>query len=519
MKLEFHLVAKIILTALIISFLHSCKKADDIVNPGPGPGPGPGPVSRSFQLELDSIPGELPGAAATLFAVITVENEQGQPVLSNKKLSLSHQTKFISQSTELPSGSYKLTRLMIVDQTDKVKFISPLTSSVKAALVTRPLPTGFSLPQPQVRKVPADVLRIQAGDKPADYGYPVGTFDTASDENPPAEPAFVNIRFRTSLQVGQILYDSIPSFVVHMSWDENNQYSVRYLTLAPGTQNITLSTSAVKHTFKLNKWGKQFELSLLKNQLKADSLYKLEGTMEARKIQSELTYRLEGEKYVPVSKTDYKYENGEKLSEINYYLRREDNSPYLAGKEEYFYVGDKIDKISYLDENNHGTGYLRFERSLSGKISKMVEWKNNTETRVEVSYNYTPATQIRELTMHYSYSNSTNGFHYYQRLRDGNKFSDNSNTDNYSFETGDYQYDMQINPYAHMGVYDLFLSHGSKNNVTAQAKTYTGSYPEAVLYSYSYTYDANGYPTEVIKKYKSYLTGLHKYTTKTVFVY
>jgi hypothetical protein len=108
---------------------------------------------------------------------------------------------------------------------------------------------------------------------------------------------------------------------------------------------------------------------------------------------------------------------------------------------------------------------------------------------------------------------------YYQRYAGGNRVSDNSNTTNNSTETGQYDYDSNINPYAHMGWLNLLLSNGSKNNVTRQLKTFYGNYPVAVAYSFSYKYDADGYPTELVRQYKSYQTGQHLYTTKTVYNY
>jgi hypothetical protein len=57
------------------------------------------------------------------------------------------------------------------------------------------------------------------------------------------------------------------------------------------------------------------------------------------------------------------------------------------------------------------------------------------------------------------------------------------------------------------------------HNITSQQKDYSGSYPTAYPYSFNYTYDADGYPTQVIKHFRSPVTGNYVFSTKTVFVY
>ena len=66
---------------------------------------------------------------------------------------------------------------------------------------------------------------------------------------------------------------------------------------------------------------------------------------------------------------------------------------------------------------------------------------------------------------------------------------------------------------------DIFLSKSSKNNMISQQKGYAGGFPVAEPYKFEYTYDADGYPVELVKSYKSYTTGEHLYKTKTVYTY
>ena len=108
---------------------------------------------------------------------------------------------------------------------------------------------------------------------------------------------------------------------------------------------------------------------------------------------------------------------------------------------------------------------------------------------------------------------------YYMSFSRGNMTQSSAVTSNNSTESGRYDHDLNINPYIHLDLPNLFLSNTNKNNVTTQWKEYYGSYPTADPYNFQYTYDGDGYPTQVIKKFKSPLDGSYLFSTKTVFVY
>jgi hypothetical protein len=86
-------------------------------------------------------------------------------------------------------------------------------------------------------------------------------------------------------------------------------------------------------------------------------------------------------------------------------------------------------------------------------------------------------------------------------------------------ELANYQYDYSINPFVHLNLPDLYLSNHSKHNKVAEQRTYHGDYPINEPYSFSYSYGSDGYPSELITKYKTYLTGQHSSTIKTIYKY
>ena len=59
----------------------------------------------------------------------------------------------------------------------------------------------------------------------------------------------------------------------------------------------------------------------------------------------------------------------------------------------------------------------------------------------------------------------------------------------------------------------------SKNNLIEQQKNYSGNIPSAEPYKFEYTYDADGYPVELVKHFKNYRTGEHLFKIKIVYTY
>ena len=104
------------------------------------------------------------------------------------------------------------------------------------------------------------------------------------------------------------------------------------------------------------------------------------------------------------------------------------------------------------------------------------------------------------------------------KIKGGNKFEDSATSLN-GGESGTYQYDFNINPYAHMNIPNIYLSNLSKNNLVAQEKSYSGAIPSSEPYKFEYQYSEDGYPTELVKNFKNYLTGEHLFKIKTIYTY
>jgi hypothetical protein len=157
-----------------------------------------------------------------------------------------------------------------------------------------------------------------------------------------------------------------------------------------------------------------------------------------------------------------------------------------------------------------------FDYDYVGKVTSITQNDNGFETNATVEYSYTSTPGIK---IHYTYPSRTFDMNYYMRFRGGNVIESSAATSHNNTEVARCSYDFNINPYVHMKWPNLYLSNNTLNNMTSQQREYSGSYPTAYPYSFVYTYDADGYPSQVIKHFKSPTTGQHVFSTKTVFVY
>ena len=506
----------LLLTGLLV-FMIGCKK-DDFRNPTPPPqGGGNGQHSNVIRFNIDSLPGERIGLNG-LSALITIENEQNQPVVIEKRIALQFGGKYFSDTVLLPNGSYKLTRFLVVEDTLK-RFATPIANSPKASLVQRPLSISFALPQSAMSTISIEVARIASGDQPESFGYPKGTWTTPADNPPPVPIPSVKIKIKPMIKIGDIIYDSIPVNFTWITWDASGKMiATAKIALPAGTNEVTLPGNAYKYNLQVERWGIHDEIELLKTNIQEGTVYSLGGSMAAKKLKSELVYKWVNGAYQSVSKNAYEYDANGRLSQIVSYLRKADNTPYIATTDEFSYnATGKVERIKRYDSSNAPVSQTNFRYDVQGKIIGLSQTEGNKYTSGEITYS---GLGVGSYSMSIKY-NSTQAPHtmtYNMVYKGGNKAQDNTLTINNSNESGTYQYDFNINPYIHMNWPDFYLSKQSRNNLVAQQRQFTQPMYDGIPYGFNYTYDADGYPKELVKTYFSQF-GIYMYTTKTVFNY
>ena len=497
-------------------FLTSCKKDHDIIKPSPEP-----PVkSNQYQFVIAALPGEPATGTSGLSAQVMVVNEKNETVLENVKLPLEFDGQYKTSKLELPTGQYRVVKFLINNQANQTRFAAPVTGSEKASQVSKPLYVSFRLPQNAVTPVPVEVLRVENTDIPENFGYPAGSFHQDNGNHPPdGGSPFVKIKLRAFAQIGDIYYDSIPATINLTIINKIGPATRKTLTLAAGTNEIELPKAAHRYEFEMSKWGINSKVELNWEQVREGELYGIGGSIAPKKLKQELTYRLVNGAYVPERKVQYSYYNGNgHLHRIDYYEKGANAQPSLVRYEVFSYNTDnKITRIGQYSANDVYQGDISFIYNSMGKPYYMVQTDAGVETSAEVTYYQTPGRNNAHIK--YTYSHNSNTMDYNLAYEKGNLVESSVATSNQSSQTGLYQYDLNINPFIHLGRPDIYLSNQSKNNVVAQQKQFTGSYPNAYSYKFDYTYDNEGYPKEVITGYLSPVTNTHSYTLKTIYTY
>lgn len=493
-----------LLFALLATSLLACKK-DDIQQP----------VTKTNDVRFIIRP--LPDTALPMPAgaslIVTLKNNTGAEVASNLKLSISHEGMYISEKLRLPDGVLSLTKFLITGPTGQVYFAAPVAGSAKAMQVQKPLALQVSVPKPTVTQLPVEVLAVGTDDLPQDFGYPAGTFQ----QQPAPAPVTFTVKLQAVVTIGSITYDSIPAQFRIISWDKNNIPHQKDTLLAAGVNQVSLPVSHTRFQFSMTKWGISDAVTLAKDEIDETLVYTLGGGKAPKKLRKEESFLYVSGDWQPSSRTIYSY-NDKGLSMIDFYQKKPQQAELqFTHKHRYHYTGNNPVRIDVLNPDNTVSGFSKYEYNAQGtKIMNIRQVTPAIETAATVSYDYPQG--YSAITIDYVFSNG-NSMDYKMKIIGGNRVEDIGRTSVGGSESGRYQFDFNINPYAHMKMPNLYLSNISKNNLVGQQKSYAGAYPVAEPYRFEYVYDADGYPAELVKYFKNFQTGEHLYKIKTIYTY
>src|SRR4029079_5978950 len=123
----------ILLTGITVLFFSACKKTTDDFPQGPTES------IDTTSYVIWTVTG-LQQTGTQLFALVTIENKSGVPVVSNKKLALDNiQGPYKTVKILLPQGEFKLAKFIVVKSSDAAVFATPKVNTAKAAQVSNPL--------------------------------------------------------------------------------------------------------------------------------------------------------------------------------------------------------------------------------------------------------------------------------------------------------------------------------------------------------------------------------------------
>lgn len=327
-------------------------------------------------------------------------------------------------------------------------------------------------------------------------------------------PATLEIAVAASIKVGHIDYDGVPAKYLVTTWDSSGNQSSRTVELPSGANNISLPANTAKASFKMSQWNVTDEKTLTREQLDKDDTIVFNGTKAAKQLVAISTFRLINGDTYPDGKTEYHYNSDGSLFGIRYYQKYPQYQDLrLNLTDRFFYTSGKLDEIKRYDiASGKQYGFTRYTYNTDGRISRMFNNSNGVTKEASVEWGHS------QIAIHYAFDNG-HTLSYNMEFAQGNKVKENAVTSRGGGEHATFQYDDHINPYAHMNLPDMYLSNLSKNNIKYEARGYAGAFPSLVPYKWEYSYDAEGYPVQLIKYYKSGGSGEHASTIKTVFTY
>ncbi|ULT43200.1 hypothetical protein KRR40_06845 [Niabella defluvii] len=124
---------------------------------------------RNFKIVFESLP-NYQGTPAGLTVALTVEPSGGGPFM-HISANLSYDQQYRSAALNLPKGSYKIKGLIIKDQNGLALFATPVSGSLKAHLVNKPLSVPMVLDHLNEVTMTLQVLVVNATDTPQSFGY------------------------------------------------------------------------------------------------------------------------------------------------------------------------------------------------------------------------------------------------------------------------------------------------------------------------------------------------------------
>lgn len=491
----------ITLVMMALITITSCRKAtEDAV-------PVPGSVDQATYLQLSANGVQL--GQGQLYALVSVNNEQGQEVVSNKKVSLDYiQGVYKTDRITLAKGSYVLSKFIVITATDTAVYAAPKSNSAKAALVSKPVSIPVSITETGVTAAAVQVLKVDAADSPASFGYTVDDF---------GKIAFRELSVKLMITVGQAVYDSLPGKLVVDASSTGSQHWIREIELQEGVTQIRVPESYETVSFQVAKWNTIAQKTLSKTELGITTQLHLTAVSQPKLLVEESTFIENAAGLVPDTRTEYLYNANNRLSAIKFYQKQLQSSNLpLTHQYQFLYNGAQLDTIKRFNpDNNTLTGFSGFTYA-AGKITTVSNSSYDQSTHVLFDYSKLNSQQL--ISANYLFHNG-NSMTYTMQFRNGNLVADKAISSTGSGESSEYQYDSYINPKHQLGYPDIFLSNSSKNNRLLELKIYSGGFPSVIPYKTEFIYNADGYPVEEYVNYKGYTSQQHAYRIKKVYRY
>jgi antitoxin component YwqK of YwqJK toxin-antitoxin module len=459
--------------------------------------------TTSIQFRVAGVPQK----TEQLYALVSLQNSSDEDVLLNRKIALHFRDgKYVTDSVPVSQGGYRLSRLLITAGSDTALYATPKLQSPRQYEVNTPLSHPVTVKQQVNNTIDVQTLLIRNTDTPESFGYTEEEFGYV---------AFLKVKVHLSMTVGNQKYDSLSGTLKIDAVHANGTHWRREIVMTPGMNTVSVPEKYYSFEFAVEKWLVRPKKTLVRSEVPG-AVVELTATRNAKQLMEESTFIESQGLLNPENRTEYVYNAGNMLTEINVFGKVADKPGLqLTQKSRFVFHNGVLDSINRYTDSGKQDGSLAIIYA-NGKITSIRSKSGGEETAA--AFTYAKVAGLDEIGARYVYPNG-NTMTYNMRYRQGNLVSDAAFSSTGGSESGEYRYDENINPYQQLNIPDLFLSRLSKNNRIAEEKLYGGGFPTSVPYKFEYAYDADGYPSELWTSFRGYTSGSHLFRIKKVFRY
>lgn len=326
---------------------------------------------------------------------------------------------------------------------------------------------------------------------------------------PPAPDGHITIKLKAAITVGDVVYDSIPATFRITSWDEAGVQHQKDTALDAGAKAVTLPKGHSRFAFSVNKWGVEDQLVLTKNEITEGSTYTLGGSKAAKKLQSVTQYSFLNGTFAPTQRQVFAYDAQGRIQHIDQYGADEGGVLRLNTRDEFIYTGNglKIENVS----RPGGVRTVWFHYAYAyDALGRAIQSEYRYITQHEIFTNHYNSNGINMLMG--EGATDQNGARIALKFAGGNRVEEKTVLPGYPSTIVNFTYDFNVNPYAVIKMPSQRFELSSKNN------TLTEVWENYNAYRNENSYDADGYPTEVITKVRTN-SGAYVANSKTVYTY
>jgi hypothetical protein len=140
-----------------------------------------------------SIGGRVNETFMPAYVLLSITDATDHPVETDRKIALySFGASYVSESLQLKTGGYKISKFLVLDASNKIIYASPLGGSPQAKYVTNPLPMNFTVAENGSTLVTPQVLQVVDGTTPDIFGYASFGFEVVGSVTKKLKEVIVN---------------------------------------------------------------------------------------------------------------------------------------------------------------------------------------------------------------------------------------------------------------------------------------------------------------------------------------